>query len=124
MGDFAWELGWWAMLLILHLVITTPALVLLWWLRRRAMPDPGVSGRLGPALLAATLVSPALLPSHFPLLLPLVFAYLGSVQLGVAFSPWDLLPALVIAAIVLKLWPMRSNNTVERDAPQAARPSP
>jgi hypothetical protein len=122
MGDLAWQTGWWAMLLVLHVVVASPALALLWWLRRRSKMGP-ITSRLLPAFIASVLVSPALLPSHFPLLLPLLLAYLGSVQLGVAFSALNLAPALTIAAVVLAFWPMRSNSTLHTDARATAVPN-
>ena len=113
MSDIAWILGWGAMLFVLHLVIAAPAVALLWWLRRRANIPSGFAGRLIAALLAATLISPALLPGHFPLLLPLVLAYFGSLHLGATFPVGNILVALTIAAVVFMYWPMRSNTSLE-----------
>ena len=104
------------MLLVLHLVIAVPALALLWWLRRRGVGATTATTRIVPAAVASLFVSPALLAGHFPLLLPFALAYLGSQQLGVTFSAWNLAPAALTAAVVFYFWPMRSNSALLTDA--------
>ena len=115
MSDAAWLIGWGAMLLVLHLIIAVPALALLWWLRKRGVGATVVTARIVPAAIAGLLVSPALLAGHFPLLLPFALAYFASEQLGVTFSPWNLAPAALTAAVVCYFWPMRSSSALLTD---------
>src|SRR5436190_16234199 len=117
MSEVAFIIG----LMIWHLVLAIPALFLLWKLRRRVNAR-SLGGRSAAALIGGVWIAPTFLDGHFPLIVPLVFSYLGSGYLGVPFHSWNLFPAAIVALVILIFWPMRSNSTAHPDA-RGAPPS-